>query len=106
MNVTDKGIGAERQTYIRETQTPRVQKKPAQANATQQKADRVSLSPGSRELQTALAATATTPAEPAATENRTDRIAKLKDQVQNGSYAVDAGRIAQSMIESHTGIFG
>ena len=57
--------------------------------------DKVILSPGAREVQEALRIVADEP------DIRSEKVAEIRDQVQNGVYHFDGRKIAMKMISEH-----
>ena len=86
------------QAFLNETADKQGINAPANTNETVEtertQDDRVSLSDASRELQTAKDAVAAVP------DTREEKVAAVKQAVENGSYEIDPGKIADKMIGS------
>ncbi|TWI71679.1 FlgM family anti-sigma-28 factor [Desulfobotulus alkaliphilus] len=88
--------GVKTSSLTKELQQDREKNKSSQKTQTEGRADRVSLSSDSRE------AMETRQAHPRTVEDlRSERIEKLKYQIQSGTYTPDPERIAKAMFSAH-----
>lgn len=99
MKVTDANVNFVRQAYGREADKLS-EKKPASGKtdaAVAAPKDKVSLSGSSRDINLAIEAAEASPDE------RTEKVQRLKDEVANGSYRVDAQGIAGKLVGGGAG---
>ena len=104
MKVTNATGNYEQQSYVKETtenKKPEVQESQQQNEraAEVRKGDTVSLSSASKELQLAKQAAASAP------EEKSDRVEELKQAITEGTYEVDAEKIAEKIIGTNISEF-
>ncbi len=98
MKISDANSKIQMDAYLNQTQAARSQGKVQEEQATQAagqtaKKDKVELSDGSRLLNKIEQASAAEQSE------RTDKIRQIKEQIEAGTYKVDASKIADSMLK-------
>ena len=104
MKVTNATGNYEQQSYVKETvenKKPEAQENQQQTErlAETKKGDTVSLSSASKELQLAKQAVASAP------EERSERVEELRQAVSEGTYEIDAEKIADKIIGTNISEF-
>ena len=94
MKITDANVNFVRKAYAREVdKLPEKKLAPGKADAgLATPKDKVSLSGSSKDINLAIEAAEAAPDE------RTEKVKRLKDEVANGSYRVDAQEIAGKLL--------
>lgn len=104
MKVTNATGNYEQQSYVKEATDNKKPDNPEsqqadRASSEARKSDTVSLSSASKELQLAKKAAASAP------EERSDRVEEIKQAIDEGTYEVDAEKIAEKIIGTNISEF-
>ena len=91
-NVYNKFIKGPEEITQAQNGTQKAAQKPAQPNETPTRGDRVEISQTSKDIRMIDAVLKTTP------EVRTDKVQALKEQIESGTYQVDAKKVANAMM--------
>ncbi len=91
-NVYNKFIKGPEEIAQPQNGTQKAAQRPAQPNEAPARGDRVEISQTSRDLRMIDAVLKTTP------EVRTDKVRALKEQIEAGTYQVDAKKVANAMM--------